>query len=340
MAWPFNRDKSSAKDEQLNEQQDTASVDAPEQPAPSHESLFERMKAALAKTRNGFVERVREVIKAAGGVDEALLDSIEEILINADIGAETSIAIVEKLKEFEARGATPAEVLDSFKQQLYEIVAKGQDKIAWNKKNVKPLVILMVGVNGTGKTTTIGKLAEEFRQQKKKVLLAAGDTFRAAAIEQLEIWSKRTGSGFISRKMGSDPSGVAYEACEIGIKEAYDVVMIDTAGRLHTKVNLMDELRKIVKVISKVIPDAPHETWLVLDATTGQNAIQQAKVFSEVTPVTGLVLTKLDGTAKGGVLIGIRNQFDIPVVKIGVGEGLNDLRDFDPKEFIEALFSK
>lgn len=302
--------------------------------------IFGKMKAALAKTRNNFVDRIREVVKAAGTVDEMLLDNIEEILIKSDMGAETSVAIAEELREFEARGAAPHELLDSFKTRIHGILAKNQDSVTWGKKTNKPLVILMVGVNGTGKTTTIGKLAAEFHADGKHVLLAAGDTFRAAAIEQLEIWSKRTGSGFVARKMGSDPSGVAYEACETAVREGYDVVLIDTAGRLHTKINLMEELKKIVRVITKVIPDAPHETLLVLDATTGQNAIQQAKVFSEATPLTGLVLTKLDGTAKGGVLIGIRNRFDVPVVKIGVGEGADDLRDFDAQQFIDALFAE
>ncbi|NLD62053.1 signal recognition particle-docking protein FtsY [Candidatus Sumerlaeota bacterium] len=346
MAWFFNRGNDKDEKTAPVSAEEKAPVDAKEVEStdrnaePEAHGLFGRMKAALAKTRNGFVDRIREVIKAASGVDENLLDSIEEILIKADLGAETTFHIIEQLREFEARGASPNELLQSFKDQLYDIVAKDQDKVTWGKKTDNPLVILVVGVNGTGKTTTIGKLAAEFTEAGKKVLLAAGDTFRAAAIEQLEIWSKRTNSAFVSKKMGSDPSGVAYEACERAIKEGYDVVLIDTAGRLHTKVNLMEELKKIVRVIQKVIPNAPHETLLVLDATTGQNAIQQAKVFSEDTPLTGLVLSKLDGTAKGGVLIGIRNKFDIPVIKIGVGEGVHDLRDFDAREFIDALFAE
>lgn len=345
MAWFFSKKDESSNTLKLPSSDNMGAL-IDEHQAPSPETLIDnsgflgKMKAALSKTRNNFIERIREVAKAASTVDDALIENIEEILIKSDIGAETAMRITEELREFEARGASPKELMESFKEQLHSIISKNSHAVSLQKCHPAPLVILMVGVNGTGKTTTIGKLASEFRSKGRKVLLAAGDTFRAAAIEQLEIWSQRTGSGFVSRQMGSDPSGVAYEACEKGVQENYDVVLIDTAGRLHTKVNLMDELKKIVRVIKKVIPDAPHETLLVLDATTGQNAIQQAKVFSSATELTGLVLTKLDGTAKGGVLIGICNQFNFPIVKIGIGEGIDDLRDFDAKQFIDALFAE
>ena len=308
----------------------------------ARKGFFARVRGALAdrikKTRDDFVGQVRAVIKAAGKVDENLIERIEEILIKADVGAETSLKIVEAMREFEARGASTDELLDSFKSQLLEIVGNEERKLAVGGQ--RPYVMLVVGVNGTGKTTTIGKLAAEYSQAGHRVMVVAADTFRAAAIEQLEIWSKRTGSLFASKAMGADPAGVVYDALERSKAENVDVVLIDTAGRLHTKTNLMEELKKVVRVTTKLMPGAPHETILVLDATTGQNAISQAKVFTEAIPVSALVMTKLDGTAKGGVLIGIRNLFNIPVVKIGVGEDVEDLRDFDPREFIDALFAE
>jgi len=304
--------------------------------------LFGRVKSALGfrieKTRNEFVGKIREVIKAAGKVDDDLIDRIEEILIQADVGAETTMRIVSEMKEFEARGASPNELLGSFKSQLQEIVGTQKQHLVVTTQ--KPYVLLVIGVNGVGKTTTIGKLAAEFRRQGLKTMIVAGDTFRAAAVDQLKIWADRTGSAFVSKGMGSDPAGTAFDGIQKAKDEGYDVVLVDTAGRLHTKTNLMEELKKIVRVSEKVLPGAPHGTLLVLDATTGQNAISQAKVFSEAIPVTGIAMTKLDGTAKGGVLIGIRNLFKIPVVKIGIGEGVDDLRDFDPKEFVDALFEE
>lgn len=325
-------------------------------PAPASEALqqpadsapaksggfFSRVRSALStrmeKTRDEFVGKIREVIKAAGKVDEHLIDRIEEILIQADVGAETTMRIVDEMKEFEARGASPDELLKSFKTQLEDIVGNEPTPLLIGTQ--KPFVILVIGVNGVGKTTTIGKLAAEFREQGKKVLIVAGDTFRAAAVDQLKIWADRTGSAFVSKGMGSDPAGTAFDGIQQAQTGGYDIVLVDTAGRLHTKANLMEELKKIARVSDRVMPGAPHSTILVLDATTGQNAISQAKVFSEAIPVTGIVMTKLDGTAKGGVLIGVRNQFDIPVVKIGVGEAVEDLRDFHPKEFVDALFAE
>lgn len=304
--------------------------------------LFGKLKSALSdrieKTRSEFVGKIREVIKAAGKVDDELIDKIEEILIQADVGAETTMRIVDQMKEFEARGASANELLDSFKSELQDIV--GTEEKALEPSGKKPYVILVIGVNGAGKTTTIGKLAAEFQSKGLKTLIVAGDTFRAAAIDQLEVWARRTNSAFVSKGMGTDSSGTAFDGVTQAVEHGFDVVLIDTAGRLHTKTNLMEELKKIDRVIRKVLPDAPHETLLVLDATTGQNAINQAKTFTESVPVTGMVMTKLDGTAKGGVLIGVRNLFDIPVVKIGVGEGVDDLRDFKPREFVDALFAE
>lgn len=316
---------------------------AAEEEAPAFKvGIFGRVRAALSdklqKTKEDIVGQIRAAVKAASIVDEHLIDKIEEILIKADVGAETTMRIVDEMREFEARGASPNELMDSFKSQLHRIVGKQERSLVVTGQ--KPYVILVVGVNGVGKTTTIGKLAAEFTETRHKTMLVAGDTFRAAAIEQLEIWSKRTGAAFVSRQMGSDSAGLTYDAVQQAQKENFDVVLIDTAGRLHTKTNLMEELKKIVRVIEKVMPGAPHEVILVLDATTGQNAISQAKVFSEAIPVSSIIMTKLDGTAKGGVLIGVRNLFEIPVVKIGVGEGVEDLRDFNPGEFVDALFAE
>lgn len=322
---------------------DAPSTDAapPEQEA-DKPGFFGRMKSALAdrlrRTREDFVGQIRAAVKAAGVVDENLLERIEEILIKADVGAETTMRIIDRMREFEARGADSRELLESFRTQLLDII--GHEARPLVVGSGRPHVILVIGVNGVGKTTTIGKLAAELGAAGHKVLLAAGDTFRAAAVEQLEIWAKRTGSGFVRKAADADPAGVAYDAIEQARTGGFDVVLLDTAGRLHTKSNLMEELKKIVRVTAKLHPGAPHETLLVLDATTGQNAISQAKVFTEAIPVTGLVMTKLDGTAKGGVLIGIRNLFDVPVVKIGVGEAVEDLRDFVPREFVDALFAE
>lgn len=332
-------------EEQKNEDTGASEQDAePEPPGASAQSggLFGRLKSSLGfrieKTKNEFVGKIKEAIKAAGKVDEHLIDRIEEILIQADVGAETTMRIVTEMKEFEARGASPDDLLKSFKAQLQSILGTETHRLSLGKH--KPHVFLIIGVNGVGKTTTIGKLAAEFRTQGLKTLIVAGDTFRAAAVDQLKIWADRTGSGFVSKPMGSDPAGIAFDGIQMAVQENFDVVLVDTAGRLHTKVNLMEELKKITRVSERVLPGAPHSTLLVLDATTGQNAISQAKVFSESVPVTGIVMTKLDGTAKGGVLIGVRNLFKMPVVKIGVGEGVDDLRDFDPKEFVDALFEE
>jgi len=311
-------------------------------PPPSGTGLFGRFRSALRdrlqKTRNEFVGKIREVIKAAGKVDDQLIDRIEEILIQADVGAETTMRIVAEMKEFEARGSRPDELMASFKSQLQDIIGTTTHSLTPAGKH--PYVVLVVGVNGVGKTTTIGKLASEYKAKGLKTMIVAGDTFRAAAIDQLKIWADRTSSGFVSKGMGADPAGTAFDGVAKAMNENYDVVLIDTAGRLHTKAPLMEELKKIVRVTSKQLPAAPHDTILVLNATTGENAIQQSTVFTESIPVSGIVMTNLDGTAKGGVLIGVCNLFKIPIVKIGVGEGIEDLRDFNPTDFVNALFQE
>jgi fused signal recognition particle receptor len=308
------------------------------EPEPPKEGLFARLKKQLVKTKTSLVEKVRQVIQFHGKVDEELLEEIEMILIQADVGVETTLKIVDGMrKKSDARKASDAETLiPLFKEALLEIVCHSERLIRFQP--TPPTVVLVIGVNGTGKTTTIGKLAKEYRSQGKKVLLVAGDTFRAAAIEQLTIWAERTGCDIVKQEMGSDPGSVCYDALATGQAGNYDVILIDTAGRLHTRSNLMEELKKVVRVIQKVMPEAPHETLLVLDATTGQNAVSQAKIFSEAGGVTGIIMTKLDGTAKGGILIAIRDLFDIPILKIGIGEQEGDLRDFDPQAFVEALF--
>lgn len=312
----------------------------PEEGEKKKGGFFGRLKNRLGKTKSGLVDKVKQVMTFHGKVDDEMLEDIEDILIQADVGVDTTMRIVDSIrKKSEARKAESAEVLiEVFKETLAEIVSHHERHIEIRPE--KPTVILVVGVNGTGKTTTIGKMAKEYRDNGKKVLLVAADTFRAAAIEQLTIWADRIRCPIIKREMGIDPSSVCYDALlQPDIRE-YDVVLIDTAGRLHTRSNLMDELSKVRRVIQKVMPEAPHETLLVLDATTGQNAMNQAKVFSEAVPLSGIIMTKLDGTAKGGILIALRDQFDIPVLKIGIGEGAEDLRDFEPQDYVEALFAK
>jgi len=315
---------------------------AEESPSETEEKkgFFSRLKNRLSKTKSNIVTRVKEVIRLRGKIDEELLEDIEEILIQSDVGVETTMKIVDRIREESRnRGLVKAEeVTPLFKEILLDIIKIHERLLTIGKQ--RPYVILVVGVNGTGKTTTIGKLAKHFKDQGFSTMLVAADTFRAAAVEQLEIWSQRTKSAFIKQTMGADPASVCFDALHSAKSKNIDVVLIDTAGRLHTKVNLMAELEKIVRVIKKVFPEAPHESLIVLDATTGQNAINQMKIFSEVIPVTGLVMTKLDGTAKGGILIAIRDLFDVPILKIGIGEQMEDLRDFDPQEFVDALFEE
>lgn len=303
-------------------------------------TFLKRLKEGLSKTKGGLINKVTDLISLNKEIDEDFYEELEEILIGADVGVNTSLQIVESLRDKvkERKIKKADEVKELLKEELAKIVEGKSQGLNLNEH--QPAVIMVVGVNGVGKTTTIGKLAFKFKEEGKKVLLAAGDTFRAAAIEQLEVWANRSGSGFIKHQQGSDPAAVAFDAIQAAKSRGTDVVIIDTAGRLQTKVNLMQELQKVKRVIQKEIPDAPHETLLVLDATTGQNAISQAKLFDETVNLSGIVLTKLDGTAKGGVVFGICSEMEIPVKFIGIGERIEDLREFNPENFVEALFDE
>jgi fused signal recognition particle receptor len=299
--------------------------------------FFDRLKESLTKTRKGLVEKV-ESIFTGRKVDETTLEELEEILIMSDVGTTAASEIMSVIREKARKGE--AKDFDSVKGLLKsEMISILGDFQPLPVSDSKPFVILAVGVNGVGKTTTIGKLASRFRSQGLSVLLAAGDTFRAAGIEQLEIWAKRADTQFVQHQKGSDPAAVAYDAVIAAQSRGIDVVIIDTAGRLHTKTNLMEELKKVKRSIDKALPGAPAEVLLVVDATTGQNALRQAETFNETIGITGIALTKLDGTAKGGIVFAIKKGLGIPVRLIGVGEGIDDLRDFDPGEFVEALFS-
>ena len=299
--------------------------------------FFDRLKEGLTKTRKTFVEKV-ESIFTGRAVDEEALEELEEILIASDVGTKAASEIMavirEKAKEGEARDIESVKEL--LKKEMIAVLGDSQPIVIFGSK---PFVILAVGVNGVGKTTTIGKLAGRFRSEGLSVLLAAGDTFRAAGIEQLEIWAKRVDTHFVKHQSGSDPAAVAYDAVMAARSRGIDAVIVDTAGRLHTKSNLMEELKKVKRSIDKAMPGAPQEILLVVDATTGQNALRQAELFNQAVGITGIALTKLDGTAKGGIVFAIRRGLGIPVRLIGVGEGIDDLRDFDPAEFVKALFS-
>ncbi len=301
--------------------------------------FFAKLKEGLTKTRENFVGKIEEVFTGRKRIDEELYDELEEALIGSDVGVHTSLELVERLrKEVKKRKLSlPSELNEVLQELIAELLGEEE---TLNFAEQGPSVILVVGVNGVGKTTTIGKLANRLKKDGKRVILAAGDTFRAAAIDQLEVWGERSGIEVIKHREGSDPAAVAYDAVQAAKSRNVDVVIVDTAGRLHNKVNLMEELRKVKRVIEREIPGAPHEVLLVLDATTGQNALQQAKLFQEVAGVTGIVLTKLDGTAKGGVVLGIRGETQIPVKWIGIGEGIEDLRPFVPRDFAAALFNR
>lgn len=303
----------------------------------------ESLDSGLQKTKTGIFDKIQRAIAGKSKVDEQVLDGIEEALIASDIGVDTTLKIIDNLEDRVAKDkyVNTAELYSILKDEICRLLDDNgkpqQDPFDFSKK---PYVIMVVGVNGVGKTTTIGKLAARLKGSGKKVVLGAADTFRAAAVDQLVIWSERAGVPIVKQEMGSDPASVAFDTLKSAVAQDADVVLIDTAGRLHNKINLMNELTKIRNVMRKVIPDAPHEVLLVLDGSTGQNAYQQAKEFTKATDVTALAVTKLDGTAKGGVVIGISDQFRIPVKFIGVGEKIEDLQIFDKKEFVNALFKE
>ncbi len=306
--------------------------------AEEKKGFFQRLKDGLVKTHQGMVSKIDELVAGKRKIDDALLEELEEILISSDIGVTTTqellAKVTEKVKRKELEDA--AQLKKALQEEMFLILNEQQKPIEISA--ARPFVMMVIGVNGTGKTTTISKMAQKFKEQGKSVLLVAADTFRAAAIEQLEIWGKRTGCEVIKHKGGSDPSAVVFDALKAGKARGSDVILVDTAGRLHTKVNLMEELKKIKRIMARELPGSPHEVLLVLDATTGQNAISQAKLFGEELGVTGLVLTKLDGTAKGGILIGISDELKIPIRYIGIGEKVDDLREFNARDFVEALF--
>jgi fused signal recognition particle receptor len=304
----------------------------------------EALDKGLEKTKDGFFTKLSKAVAGKSKVDDEILDELEDILVASDVGVQTTLKIIKRLEDRVARDkyVSTAELDRILREEIISLLTENKTEDIEGyilPKNIKPYVIMVVGVNGVGKTTTIGKLAHNFLQQGYKVVLGAGDTFRAAAVDQLKLWGERVGVPVISHGMNTDPSAVAYDAVKQGVEMGADVVIVDTAGRLHTKVNLMNELGKIKRVMQKISPDTPHEILLVLDGSTGQNAFIQATEFTKVTEVSSLAITKLDGTAKGGVVIGISDQFKIPVKYIGVGERMEDLQIFNRKEFVDSLFA-
>lgn len=305
----------------------------------------ESLDQGLQKSKEGFFTRLSKAVAGKSTVDDEVLDNLEEILVSSDVGIETTLKIIQRIQDRVARdkylGA--AELDRILKEEVAALLSQNQTSKAADFEtpvDKKPYVMLVVGVNGVGKTTTIGKLSAQFKKAGKKVMLGAADTFRAAAVDQLKLWGERVGVPVIAKGMNTDPSAVAFETVKAGVEAQVDVIIIDTAGRLHTKINLMEELSKIRRVIQKVIPDAPHDVLLVLDGSTGQNAVIQAREFTKATAVTCLAITKLDGTAKGGVVIGISDEFQIPVKYIGIGEKVEDLQVFNKAEFVDSLFKK
>ena len=311
----------------------------------SEKEKKESLDKGLEKTKDSFFNKLGKAVAGKSTVDEEVLDNLEEVLVNSDVGVDTTIKIINRIEARVARDKylNTEELNRILKEEIVELLTENnasQDRFRINKNSGNPFVILVVGVNGVGKTTTIGKLAARYKAQGLSVVLGAADTFRAAAVDQIKLWGERVGVPVVAKGMNTDPSAVAFDAVKQAVDQKADVVIIDTAGRLHTKVNLMNELTKIKKVIQKFIEAAPHEVLLVLDGSTGQNAIIQAREFTKATDVTSLAITKLDGTAKGGVVIGISDEFKIPVKYIGVGEKVEDLQEFDRKAFVETLFRK
>jgi len=301
--------------------------------------FFSRLKSGLAKTRSSFAGGFDNIVHGKAKVGPELLEELEETLLIADVGMQATSYILEDLKKevSQNRIRENKEVLEQLKQRMIHVLSQNHKPLTLSEN--RPFVVLVVGVNGSGKTTTIGKLARQWKKEGKKVLLAAGDTFRAAAIEQLQLWAERSDIPCVTQKSGADPSAVAYDAVQAGVAKDMDIVIIDTAGRLQTNINLMEELKKIKRVIGKVLPGAPHETLLVLDGTIGQNSISQARLFNEALEVDGLIMTKLDGTGKGGVLFNMAKELKLPIRFVGVGEGPEDLQEFIPEKFVEALIS-
>ena len=302
-------------------------------------SFYERLRQGLSKTRSGLSGRLDQLIFGKKEIDSGLLDELEQILFTSDLGVATTQELIDLVQAAVARKEldNPEKLKDALKENIRAFLQIPEVEHK-NRGPGEPLIIMVIGVNGVGKTTTIGKAAHNFKEQGKKVMLVAADTFRAAAIEQLGIWGERVGAEVIKQKTGSDPSAVVFDAVSASQAREIDVVLIDTAGRLHTKTNLMDELEKIQRVAGRKLPGAPHQTWLVLDATTGQNALSQAEMFHKAIGVTDIILTKLDGTAKGGIVVGICHQLGLPIRYIGIGERLDDLRPFDADDFVNALF--
>ncbi|MBN2126416.1 MAG: signal recognition particle-docking protein FtsY [Deltaproteobacteria bacterium] len=301
--------------------------------------LLERLRQGLSKTRTGLVGKLDRLLFGKKEISEDLLEDLEEILFTSDLGVTTTQELIDLVQEGVARRELDrADKLRAALKEHIRSFLEVPEQAPGDPGPGEPRVIMVIGVNGVGKTTTIGKAAHRYRGQGKKVMLVAADTFRAAAVEQLEIWGERVGADVIKQREGADPSAVAFDALTAALSRRMDVVLIDTAGRLHTKSNLMEELKKVRRVIGRKMPGAPHEVWLVLDATTGQNAISQAEMFHEALGITGIVLTKLDGTAKGGIVVGISHQLRLPIRFIGIGEGIEDLRPFDASDFVEAIF--
>ncbi len=319
---------------------ETESPASPIREKPDRKSSLQRLRERLGETRNAFVYRLDGLFRGRKKIDQALFDDLEEILITADLGVGTTMDLLDEVRIKVKRNqlSDPQALKAVLKDKILGYLQESDQPAELNMPQTGPFVILVVGVNGVGKTTTIGKIAAKFSGSGHSVLLVAGDTFRAAAIDQLKIWGERTGVEVVARQPGVDPSSVVFDGIDYGVAHAFDVIIIDTAGRLHTQVNLMEELKKIKRVIGKRMQGAPHEVMLVLDATTGQNAVSQAKLFNEAVGITGLTLTKLDGTAKGGIVANVCRELKIPVRFIGIGEQVDDLRDFDSTEFVEALF--
>ena len=319
-----------------SEPEETPELPEESEEKPKKVGFFEKLKNGLKKTKDGFMSKLELLMNSFTKIDEDFFEELEETLILSDIGAETSMEICDKLRQAVRRtGATdPADVKQLLRGIIAEMLTGGNEL----RTDTKPSVIMVIGVNGAGKTTTIGKLAANLKSQGKKVIVAAADTFRAAAIDQLNVWTDRAGVDIVKHSEGSDPAAVVFDALSAAKARGADVVLCDTAGRLHNKKNLMEELKKIARVIDREVPDACVETLLVLDATTGQNAVNQAKLFSESAEITGIVLTKLDGTAKGGIIIPIKNELGIPVKLVGVGEKIDDLQPFIPEDYVQALF--